>query len=381
MRDVVVIGAGLHRYGVFPEKTIIDMGTEAISNALQDAGMEWKDIQAAYCGTVQPGMSTGHAVCGRMGFTSLGITNVENASASGSSAFREAYMSIASGQNDIVLAFGVDKLGKPLDVVPPGAGQTQTEPEKTESTEKQRKRLLPVNYFAALAKFYMQEYGVTRDQLNQVSVKSHYNASLNPYAHFQNPCTLEEANNARMVSDPLTVLHCCPWDEGAAAVIVCSKETAKKYTDKLCPTVAASVHKSTPPDGDFLINLTKITSREACEKAGITPQDLDLIELHDAFTIEEIIYLEALGLCEKGQGGKLVADGVTALTGKHPINTSGGLISMGHPIGPTGVGQVAEILWQMRGQCSQRQIPKPVNYALAHMVGAGGVCVIHVFKK
>ena len=396
MRDVVVIGAGLHRYGIFPEKTTVDMGTEAISLALKDAGMAWKDIEAAYCGTMQPGVSGGHAICNKMGFTSLGITLVENASASGSSAFREAYLSVASGENDIVLAFGIDNLGaqlqavppvskqpqpKPENVVPPESKQSQPEPENGERVDSKFKKVLPVQYFAALAQHYMKEYGVTREQLGQVSVKSHFNASLNPYAHFQKPCTLEQANNARMVVDPLTVLHCCPMDDGAAAVIVCAKETAKKYTDKLCPTVAASVNRSTPPDGDFLITLTRLASQEAYKKAGIGPEDLDLIELHDAFTIEEIIYLESLGLCEMGQGGKLVEDGVTAMSGKHPINTSGGLISMGHPVGPTGVGQVAEILWQMRGQCGKRQILKPVNYALAHMVGAGGVCVIHLFKK
>ena len=227
----------------------------------------------------------------------------------------------------------------------------------------------------------MKEYGITREQLGLVSVKSHYNASLNPNAHFQKMYTLGEVNNARMVADPLTVLHCCPWDDGAAAIIVCTKEIAKKYTDKVCPSVAASIHKSTPPDGDFLINLTKTASQAADEKAGIGPEDLDLIELHDAFTIEEIIYSESIGLCERGQGGRLVEEGVTALTGKHPINTSGGLISMGHPIGPTGVGQIAEILWQMRGECGQRQIPKPARYALAHMVGAGGVCVIHLLRN
>ena len=407
MRDVVVIGAGLHRYGMFPDKTTVDMGMEAISLALNDAGMAWKDIEAAYCGTVQPGASGGHAICNTMGYTGLGITIVENASASGSSAFREAYLSVASGENDIVLAFGIDKLGsqllappppqpkpenaaqpetkqpqpKPENVAPPEPKQSQPEPENDERVDSKFKKVLPVQYFADLAQHYMKEYGVTRQQLGQVSVKSHFNASLNPYAHFQKPCTLEQANNARMVVDPLTVLHCCPMDDGAAAVIVCAKETAKRYTDKLCPTVAASVNKSTPPDGDFFVTLTRLASREAYKKAGITPEDLDLIELHDAFTIEEIIYLEALGLCETGQGGKLVEEGVTAITGKHPINTSGGLISMGHPVGPTGIGQVAEILWQMRRQCGKRQIPKPVNYALAQMVGAGGVCVVHVFKK
>ncbi|MBN2299482.1 MAG: thiolase family protein [Deltaproteobacteria bacterium] len=397
MRDVVVIGAGLHRYGIFPEKTTVDMGSEAVSLALMDAGMGWKDIEAAYCGTVQPHVSGGHAICNKMGYTGLGITIVENASASGSSAFREAYLSVASGENDIVLAFGVDNLGTQL-VAPPLVSnqpqpepenaavpepiQSQPEPENDERVDTKFRKMLPVQYFAGLARHYMKEYGVTREQLGQVSVKSHFNASLNPYAHFQKPCTLEQANNTnRMVADPLTVLHCCPMDDGAAAVIVCTKEIAQNYTDKLCPTVAASVNKSTPEDGDFFVSLTRLASQEAYRKAGISPEDLDLIELHDAFTIEEIIYLEALGLCETGQGGKLVQDGVTTITGKHPINTSGGLISMGHPVGPTGIGQVAEVLWQMRGQCGKRQIVKPVNYALTHMVGAGGVCAIHVFKK
>jgi acetyl-CoA acetyltransferase len=378
MREVVVVGAGLHRYGVFPEKSIIELGTEAINNALKDAHLEWEDIEAAYCGTSQPFLSTGHQVCNKMGLTGLGITNVENASASGSSAFREAFLSVASGAQDIVLAFGVDKLNPP----PRAASKTGSGPSaKKEREGSESLRSLPALAFAALAQHYMKEYGVTREQLGLVSVKSHYNASLNPYAHFQKTFTLEEVNKARMVADPLTVLHCCPWDEGGAAVIVCAKERAPKYPDKLCPSVAASVLQSTPPDGDALITLTEITALEAYGRAGIGPEELDLIELHDAFTIEEIIYSEALGLCPEGQGGRLIEDGTTSLAGKHPINSSGGLISMGHPIGPTGLGQIAEILWQMRGECGQRQIPKPVHWAMAHMVGAGGVCVIHLLKR
>jgi acetyl-CoA acetyltransferase len=381
MREVVVIGAGLHRYGVFPDKTIADLGTEAIQKALADARMEWKDIEAAYCGTVQPSISTGHQICNKMGLTGLGITNVENASASGSSAFREAFLSVASGAHDIVLAFGVDKINLPPRAASKTRPASPEEKEKKEAEESKSQRGLPVLGFAALAQYYMKEYGITREQLGLVSVKSHYNASLNPYAHFQKIFTLEEVNKARMVADPLTVLHCCPWDEGAAAVIVCAKEMAPKYSDKVCPSVVASVLKSTPPDGDALITLTELSSLEVYDRAGIGPEDLDLIELHDAFTIEEIVYSEALGLCPEGQGGRLIEEGATSLAGKHPINSSGGLISMGHPIGPTGVGQMAEILWQMRGECGRRQIPKPVHWALAHMVGAGGVCVIHLLKR
>ena len=386
MREVVVIGAGMHRYGVFENKSISDLGTEAIRNALKDANMEWENIEEAFCGTIQSGMSTGHQICNKMGLTGLGITNVENASASGSSAFREAFLSVASGMNDVALAFGVDKLTTPQ-MRPPTQARPPEKKAETKPSEEEKKnqestvrRGLPVFGFARLAQEHIKEYGTTLDQLAQVSVKSHYNASLNPYAHFQKAVTLEEAKNARMVADPLTVLQCCPRDEGAAAVIICAKDIAKKYTDKVCPTVATSVLKSNYGQRD-LSTLTRICAQLTYEKAGIGPEDLDLIELHDAFTIEEILYIEELGLCEKGEGGRLIEAGETSLTGKHPVNSSGGLISMGHPIGPTGAGQIAEILWQMREECGKRQIAKPVKTAMAHMVGAGGVCIIHLFKN
>ncbi|MEW6186087.1 MAG: thiolase family protein [Thermodesulfobacteriota bacterium] len=381
MREVVILGAGLHRYGIFPEKTIGDLGTEAVRKALRDGGMQWKDIEAAYCGTVQPGISTGHQICNQMGLTGLAITNVENASASGSSAFREAFLAVASGAHEVVLSLGVDKLNRVPEVKSEKPSPLAEDPGINEEEIRNPSKRLPVMAFAALAQYYMKENGITRDQLAQVSVKSHYNASLNPYAHFQKAVTLEEVHTARMVAEPLTVLQCCPWDEGAAAVIVCTKKLARKFTDKVCPTIAASVLQSTPPDGDFLFNITKRSAQAAYEKAGIGPEDLDLVEMHDAFTIEEIIYSEAIGLCPEGEGGLLIEEGTTALTGKHPINSSGGLISMGHPIGPTGVGQVAEILWQIRGECGRRQISKPVDWAMAHMVGAGGVCVIHLLKR
>lgn len=375
MRDVVVMGAGLHRYGVFPDKTIADLGVEAIAGALADANMPWEDIETAYCGTTQPGWSTGHQVCQRMGFTGLGIMNIENASASGSSAFREAYLAVSSGAHDIALAFGVDKIK-----VPDKSASPARKEEKAGKAG-DANFLSPVQIFAAYTRQYMEKYGTTIDQLAQVAVKNHYNASLNPFAQFQNAVTLEDVHNERMIADPLTKLHCCPWGDGAAAVILCAKDSAKKFTDKICPTVAASVLKSTIPDEDPMFSLTQLCAHMAYNQAGVEPGDLDLIELHDAFTIEEIVYAEALGLCPRGEGGRLVQDGVTALTGNHVINSSGGLLSMGHPLGPTGVGQIAEILWQMRGECKKRQIRKPVNLAMAHMVGAGGVCVIHLLKK
>jgi len=355
----------MHRYGIYPEKTVEDLGTEAVRNALGDANMSWDDIETAYCGTSgRSGFSPGHRICGAMGLTGLGITNIENASASGSAAFREAYLAVLSGAHDIAIAIGVD-LSPPVQPKQPGG----------------RPISLPGKMFAQMARSHMAGYGTTKDQLAMVAVKSHFNASLNPYAHYQKAVTLEEVHGARLVADPFTVLHCCPFDGGAAAVILCTKEVSRRLTDKQCPAVTASVLKSTLPSGDRSADLTIVSADAAFEVAGIGPEDLDLIELHDAFTIEEIIFAESLGLCERGEGGRLVEEGVTALDGEHPINASGGLISVGHPVGPTGVGQIAEVLWQMRRECGRRQIPKPVKNAMAHMVGAGGVCIVHLFKS
>ena len=364
MKDVVVIGAGLHRYGVDTEKTTTEMGIVAVWNALDDAGMSWDDIEAVYCGTGQGAWGAGHFIGREMGLTGLAITNVENASASGSAAFREAVLSVAAGAHDTAIAIGVD-----------------TTPPKAVNRPSTSPPLGPVNIFAMMARQHMEQYGTTRDQLAMVAVKSHYNASLNPYAHFQEAVTLKEVHQARMVADPLTVLHCCPWDGGGAAVIVCTPEKAREYTEKVCPRVISSVLKSTVAGGDPMGDLTEFTANIAYEQAGVGPEDMDLIEIHDAFTIEEIIYYESLGLCGKGDGGHLIEEGITALDGRHPVNSSGGLISMGHPVGPTGVGQIAEILWQMREECGKRQITRPVNTAMAHMVGAGGVCIIHLFKR
>ena len=375
MRDVVMVGAGLHRYGVFPEKNAIELGTVAIHRALDDAGCQWTDIEAVYCGTVRLGMSAGHNICRHMGTTGLAITNVENASASGSSAFREAYLAVAAGEHDVILALGVDKL-----VEPPAKFLQEDAAGKQTSALK-----LPVHSFAELAQYYMQTYGITREHLAQVSVKSHYNASLNPYAHFQRAITLEEVQHARLVADPFTVMHCCPWDEGAAAVVVCTREVAGRFTSQLCPTIVASVVRSTHTADMhpllFPSRLTAATARLAYERSGYGPQDLQLIELHDAFTIEKLVYYEALGLVPEGEGVTLLHDESTALTGRIPVNSSGGLISMGHPLGPTGLGQIAEILWQMRRVAGPRQIPQDVHVALAHMVGAGGVCVIHILRQ
>lgn len=371
MREVVVLGAGLHPYGMFPDKGFIPMGVEACQNALDDAEIQWHDVDAAYCGSVRLLPGCGHAITRALGANGAAVTNVENASASGSSAFREAYMAIASGAHDVVVAMGVDKLrGNQSSPVEP------TERAQEATAAMQRADTWFLQSFAQVAREHMQKYGTSRDQLARVSVKSHRNASLNPYAHFRKPVTLEDVHQARMVVEPFTVLQCCPWDEGAAAIILCAAELAPRFTEKPCPRIAASVCVSATGDGP-VFDLTEAAASKAYDMAGCRPQDINLVELHDAFSIEEIIYYEALGLCPRGEGGRLLDSGETEIGGRIPVNTSGGLISMGHPLGPTGLGQISEILWQMRGQAGGRQVAK-VELGLAHMVGAGGVCFIHI---
>lgn len=378
MRKVAVIGVGLHPYGKWNDKKPKELAATAISAALSSAGIAWKDVQSAFCGHINLGMTAGARLFEPLGQTGLSITNVENASASGSYAFRGAYFDVASGEFEIALALGVDMLPR-RDASAKLAAPKTAETEPTES--KPRPASGPMLKFAQDAQAHMRKYGTTLDQLAQVSVKQHHNAARNPFAHYQEEVTLEQVHCARMVADPLTVLHCCPMGDGAAAAILVSEDVVKRLGIKQPIWITASVSQSVHAETPELTELTGATAREAYKRAGIGPKDVGLVELHDAATIEEIMYVESLGLCDEGQGGKFVESGATAITGKIPVNTSGGLLAMGHPFGPTGIGQIAEIFWQLRGEAAKRQIPTPPKVGLAHMIGLGGTCIVHVLQR
>jgi acetyl-CoA acetyltransferase len=372
MRKVAVIGVGLHPYGKWNDKKPKELAATAISSALTHAALEWKDVQSAFCGHIHLGMTAGARLLEPLGQTGLSITNVENASASGSYAFRGAYFDVASGELDIALALGVDMLPR-REPKPSAVEKSETKPARPASG--------PMLKFAQDAQAHMKKYGTTLDQLAQVSVKQHYNAARNPFAQYQEEVTLEQVHTARMVAEPLTVLHCCPMGDGAAAAILVSEDVVKRLGIKHPIWITASVSQSVRAETPELTELTAATAREAYKRAGIGPEDLGLVELHDAATIEEIMYVESLGLCEEGQGGKLVEQGATAISGRIPVNTSGGLLAMGHPFGPTGIGQIAEIFWQLRGEAGKRQIPTPPKVGLAHMIGLGGTCIVHVLQR
>jgi acetyl-CoA acetyltransferase len=383
MRKVAVIGVGLHAYGKWRDKKPKDLAATAIQGALATAGLEWKDVQSAWCGHTSLGMTAGARLFAPLGQTGLSITNVENASATGSYAFRGAYSDVATGEFDIALALGVDMLPRRDASAKPSEPAAAAAPAVKADAEKKSEKVPtgPMVAFAKDAQAHMAKYGTTIDQLAKVSVKQHYNGARNPYAQYQEEVTLEQVHAARVVVPPLTVLHCCPFGDGAAAAVLVSEEVVKRLGIEKPVWVAASVSRSTVASEPEFTSLTKRTAEAAYERAGIGASELGMIELHDAATIEEILYAEAMGLCGEGEGGRLIDEGATALTGRIPINSSGGLLAMGHPFGPTGLGQIAEIFWQLRGEPGARQIPAMPKNGLAHMIGLGGTCIVHILKR
>jgi len=381
MRRVAVIGVGLHQYGKFRDKKPKELAATAVNAALKSAGIEWSQLQSAWCGHTSLGMTAGARLFQQFGQTGLSITNVENASATGSYAFRGAYLEIASGEFDVALALGIDMLPKRDESAP----KPSTPPPEAKSEEKKESKPRPPTgpmlKFATDARAHMEKYGTTADQLAQVSVKQHWNAARNPYAQYQEEVTLAQVHAAREVVAPLTVLHCCPFGDGAAAAVLVSEDVVKRMGIANPVWVATSVSRSTVGSAPELTDLTAQTAKAAYERSGIGAREIGMVELHDAATIEEIQYAESLGLCGEGEGGKMIERGETAITGRVPINSSGGLLAMGHPFGPTGLGQIAEIYWQLRGEAGARQIPARPTTGLAHMVGLGGTCIIHILKR
>lgn len=381
MRDVTIIGVGSTIFGKSPDLLIADMGAEAVSNAVKDAGISAGDIEFAYASTTFGGAVAGQRILAEVGISDLEVVNVENACAGGATAFRGACMAIASGAYNLGVVVGAESMTtSPVakKLIPPEKGDFLG--------------LLGNNmpaHFAFSMRRHMERYGTTLEQFAKVSVKNHKNGCLNPYAQYKKELTVEEILQSRMICDPITLLSCCPNTDAAAAVIVCSSEKARQYCSHPI-TVAASVLKS----GDFeyrwkemaTSDLTLKCAREAYEKSGIGPEDIDVCELHDAFTYSEIAHYEELGFCPPGEGGRLLDEGHTEIGGKVAVNPSGGLLSRGHPISATGVAQIVELVWQLRGEAVGRQQPG-ARIGLAHTMGgeASGLetasCAIHILKN
>lgn len=333
LRPVYVIGIGLHKYQAASEATYVELGLTAIRAALCDAAIDFAAIESVYTGTALLGMAPARVMLRHLGASGIPIAQIENASASGSTAVRQACLEVASGVCDVALAVGVDKPGR-IQLAQDSAGV----PDLVTG------HVAPFTHFALLAHDYMHRHGVSDADIAAVAVKNFRNAAHNPFAQRPKTRTLEEVLAGPQISGALTRLQCCPVGEGAAAVIVASEEALCRLNINLARAVRvlSSVSRSERVYGagqDPDTELTRETLAMACAQAAIAPTDLDVVEFHDAFSIEELLYVEALGLCGEGEAAKLLAQGYFDIGGKHAVSASGGLLGMGHPIGPTGVGR------------------------------------------
>jgi acetyl-CoA C-acetyltransferase len=380
MKDVAVIGVGMTQFGELWNKSIKDIFVEAATKAIKNAGVD--HIDSMYVGSMSSGLFNGQEHLGAMLVDYLGqnpipATRVESACASGGAAFRAAYFEVASGASDIVLAGGVEKMTDGADVTEALATAADQEYEVYQGVT------FP-GLYAMIANAHMHQYGTTREQLAEVAVKNHKNGANNPNAQFRSPVTLEQVMNSTLVADPLRLLDCSPVSDGAAVVILCSMDIAKKYTKKIIKikgtaqasdTIALHSRKSLTT-----LNSVITAAQKAYKMAGVTPKDINFAEVHDCFTIAEIVVSEDLGFFEKGKGGSAVEKGLTSLDNKIPINTSGGLKSKGHPVGATGIAQIIELYEQLTGQAGKRQV-KNAHIGLAqNMGGSGASCVINILE-
>jgi len=370
---VYVAGIGLHPYQFPGDTPYTHLGLTAVRAALTDADIDWKQVQSAYVGTTSIGMAAGRVMLRHLGSTGLAVTQVENASASGSFAFRQACMEVAGGISDVVLAAGVDK-----------HGDGRRAANKDGLAHLSDTATIPAVKFAMMARRYLRERGVGIQAMAQVAVKNHGNAARNPFAQFRKPRTLEQVLASSKVVGDLTVQQCCPRGDGAAAVLVVSGRALRRLglNAKRCVRVracAATSERDDSPYGEDPIDLVRTSAQAALQQAGIDATTLDLLELHDAFSVEELLYSEAIGVCEPGEGAAYLMRGDSQIGGRCAINASGGLLGMGHPLGPTGIGQIAEITRQIRGEAENRQHPNP-RWAMAHMIGLGSVAIAHVLS-
>jgi acetyl-CoA acetyltransferase len=379
MHDVCIAGVGMIRFGRYPERPIEDLGREALLHALADAGVGRRQIRETFCGTGYGGALLGQRILRDLGMTGMPVTNVENACSSGTTALREAVGAVAMGRTDVALVLGVDKLTRF------GGG---TIPLELTDIEVAEGMVMPALY-AMRARRYMHEYGATPRHLAMVSVKAHKNGALNPYAQYQKTIGIDDVLASRTIADPLTMYMCCPTGDGAAAAVVTTGEKARQLGKRPIKVVASSLQsglfKTGPRDLTFS-ELTARTAHLAYEEAGLGPSDVSLAEVHDAFAIAELMYYEGLGFCAKGEAKNLIERGDTEISGRMPVNPSGGLKTRGHPVGATGVAQVCEAVWQLRGEAGRRQVAN-ARVAITHCTGGGiagldhGACSIHIFTN
>ncbi|MFH1445478.1 MAG: thiolase domain-containing protein [Nanoarchaeota archaeon] len=384
MRKVAVIGGGYTKFDEHWSKSLRQLSTEAGILALEDAKVEGKDIQAMFVGN----MSSGHFIgqehlaalaADESGLIPIPSTRVEAACASGALAFRQALLSIQSGKYDIVIAAGAEKMtdvkGTAALSTLMGAGDQEWESSVG---------LTFTGLYALMAQRHMKEFGTTREQMAMVSVNNHKNGALNPNAQYTYEITVEKVLKSPLIADPLRLLDCSPITDGAAAVVLASEEIAKRFENPIwikgsgqaSDTLALHNRKSLTE-----MLATKYAAKQAYQEAGLEAKNIDVVEVHDCFSINEIISIEDLGFCEKGKGGMFVENGKIAINGEKPINTAGGLKSIGHPVGATGIRQIIDIMKQLRGQYGPLQVKGAKTGLALNVGGSGATAVVHILDK
>ena len=381
MNDVAIIGVGLHPFGRFGDKTAFEMGADAVEAALTDAGVQWKDVQIAFGGSWEVAQTD--PLTGLLGLTGIPFLNVFNACATAAATIQQAAKAISSGAYDVAVAVGMDKHPR---------GSFKVDPTLTNvpAWYGENGQFVTTKFFGMKINRYMHEHGISSATLAKVAAKNYRNGALNPKAFRQKPIPEEEILSSPMLNYPLTSYMFCAPDEGAAAVVLCRADIAERYTDT--PVYVRATQIRTRNYGAYEVNTTwaaveedvsptVYASRAAYEEAGIGPDDVDVIQLQDTDAGAEVIHMAENGFCADGDQEKLVADGATEIDGPMPINTDGGLIANGEPIGASGLRQVHELVLQLRGRAEGRQVGGTPQVGYAQVYGAPGTAAVTILSR
>jgi sterol carrier protein 2 len=389
-RKVNVIGVGMTKFakpGASEDYHV--MASKAAKAALADAGVKYEEVQQAYAGYVFGDSTCGQRAVYEVGLTGIPVFNVNNNCSTGSSALMLAKQAVEGGIAECVLAVGFEKMEKGALGAKWGDRANPVEKHAMTMNDLQGFAQAPptAQMFGGAAREYRWKYGTKRETWAKISSKARTHAANNPYALFNTPLTVEEVLASEEVFDPLTRYQCCPPTCGAAAAILCSDDFAKKH-GIANPVYIAAQSMTTDYPTSFEKSMVKMIgydmtvngAKQVYEAAGIGPEDVDVVELHDCFTANELLTYEGLGLCKEGEAEKFIWDGDNTYGGKYVTNPSGGLLSKGHPLGATGLAQCTELVWQLRGQAEKRQV-KDAKVALQHNLGLGGACVITMYRR